>query len=104
MFGFFGNRRRRAGQVNDALRELRVWSKPSWLDHWHASEMTDLQAELDQFLPLAMEHAQTNTHLQDAYSAMITRFILLGITDSGTHENTELESALGVPMPTEAAP
>lgn len=65
--------------------------------------MDDLQAELDIFLPFAMEHAQNDPNLQGAYSAMITRFILLGITDSATHEDAELEAALGVPMPTEAA-
>lgn len=103
MFGFLTNRRRRAGQVNDALRNLRVWTKPAWIDHWHRSDMADLQAELDQFLPAAMAHAQENPDLQDAYSAMITRFILLGINDSGSHEDTDFEAALGVPMPTEAA-
>lgn len=102
MFGIL-SRRRRAGQTNEALTKLQGWTRAAWPNHWHASDMTDLQAELDVFLPEAMAHAQEDPNLKGAYSAMITRFILLGVTGSGTHDDSELEAALGVPMPTEAA-
>lgn len=101
MFGFLGSRRRRAAAVEEGLREMKEWSRTAWLDHWHASDMQDLQVELDAFLPDAMAQAQTNPHLAGSYSAMITRFILLGIGASKSHDTTDFEDALGVPMPIE---
>ena len=101
MFTFFGNRTKTAAQIETALKELQTWSTDAWHNHLDADQSGNLQSDLDTFLPMAMNHARSNVHLESAYSAMITRSILLGIAKSQSHEMIEFEHALGVPMPVE---
>lgn len=102
MFGFFSNRIKTARQIEESLLALQSWSRTAWLAHWERGSGASLQAELDAFLPDAMAHARRDVHLESAYSAMITRAILLGIARSYSHEISEFEGALGVTMPVEA--
>jgi len=101
MLSRLGFHRRR--NIDNALADLERWATDAWRTHWETSSQDDLQAELDDFLPDAMDHAQANPDLKSIYSARITRTVLLGIKYSNTHDVTEYEGALGVPMPKEGA-
>ena len=101
MLSRFGFTRRR--DIDNSLQTLKDWAMTSWRDQWDAASDKDLQAELDDFLPTAMEHAKTLPELDRIYSARITRTILMGIAKSDTHPSTDFEAALGVPMPKEGA-
>ena len=90
------NRRR---ETDKALAELETWTVSTWRDHWDRSDQDDLQAALDSFLPFGMSHAKAQPDLRGIYSARLTRTLLLGITNSQTHDAQDLEAALGVPMP-----
>lgn len=97
MLSRFGFTRKR--EVDAALAELEQWALTSWRVHWEHSDQTDLQIEIDTFLPEAMEHAQSIDVLDNIYSARLTRVLLLGIAASQTHDTADYEAALGVPMP-----
>jgi len=89
----------RKRDVDAALAALQTWATTNWRDRWENSDQSNLQAELDGFLPDAMDHAQSIDVLDNIYSARITRVLLLGIAASHTHAQEEFEAALGVPMP-----
>ena len=97
---FLSLSRFRRHDIDGELRKASHWAKDAWRDHW-AVDGDDLQTALDAFLPDAYDHALSTYDLSGVYSARITRAILIGIGDSGTHPKDEYEAALGVPMPVE---
>lgn len=95
-------RSKNAAMVQFDRQQLTNWASQAWPDYWHETETPDvLEDALADFLVKGAEHSKIFRNLKGEHNAVLAHALLIGIGRSGSHPVAEIETALGISLPSE---